>query len=302
MLEKLTIAIPTYNRNDYLIKLLKTIPASFDGNVVISDNGGYVTDEIINVFSEFTFMRSKQKLDMFQNWNVALASVTTEWFIMPSDDDLFCQGSFDKIDLVLKQYPQGDIFIFGHNVIDENDSIINFWIPEKLNFFDNTEGFKVFMKGVAARCPSIIMRTELVRKMGLFDESLEFTAADSLLIQKCLLYGKSFFVPEIVSSYRVWPNNFTNQLVATKRWMDKIELWIDKLGFVLKKDFSFFFTEAQIKNIKDEIYAQNLLAGISKIRKNDGFLGMLKYICVNRYPYRADFKTQLVFIKIVLLG
>ncbi len=302
MLKNLTIAIPTYNRNDYLIKLLKTIPASFTGKVVVSDNEGHVTPEIKNTFSNVTFISTNHKLDMFQNWNVALENVTTEWFVMPSDDDLFCKGSFEKIDLILKQNPQGDIFIFGHNVIDENDSIISFWTPEKFKSFENVEGFKTFMKGVAARCPSIIMRTELVKKMELFDESLEFTAADSLLIQKCLLYGKSFFVPEIISSYRVWPNNFTNQLVATKRWMDKIEMWVDKLGYVLKTDFFNFFTEAQIKNIKDEIYAQNLLAGISKIRKSDGFLAMLSYIRENRCPYRADFKTQLVFIKVILLG
>ena len=51
MLKNLTIAIPTYNRNDYLIKLLKTIPASFTGKVVVSDNEGHVTPEIKNTFS-----------------------------------------------------------------------------------------------------------------------------------------------------------------------------------------------------------------------------------------------------------
>ncbi len=302
MLTKLTIAIPTYRRNDYLVRLLNTIPSNLRVKVVISDNECHVTNDIKQEFDKFTFIGSKQKLGMFQNWNVALENVDTEWFILPSDDDMFCTDSFDKIDSVLKQNPLGDVFIFGHNVIDENDNVISSWAPEKFKSFENFEGFKVFMKGVDARCPSIILRTKLARKMGSFDESLDFTAADSLLIQKCLLYGKSVFVPEIISSYRVWPNNFTNQLIATKGWMDKIEMWTDKLGFVLRKDFFKLFSETKIKNIKDEIFAQNLLAGISKIRKNEGLVVALKFIIENRYPYRANFKTQLVIIKTLLLG
>lgn len=302
MLNKLTIAIPTYKRNDYLVKLLMTIPVSFEGKVVISDNESYVTDEIKSRFSNFTFIGSDQKLEMFQNWNVALEYVNTEWFVLPSDDDMFCEQSFEKINSVLKQNPQGDIFIFGHNIIDESDNVIYSWSPLKFSFYEKAEGFKIFMKGVEARCPSIIMRTELARKMGFFDESLEFTAADSLLIQKCLLFGKSYFVPEIISSYRVWPNNFTNQLIATKKWMDKIELWTDKLGFILRKDFVNDYSEKKIKNLKDEIFAQNFLAGLIRIRKKEGFLAMLKYFRLNRYPYRADFKTHLFFIKVILLG
>jgi glycosyltransferase involved in cell wall biosynthesis len=302
MLTKLTIAIPTYRRNDYLIRLLNTIPSNLGVKVVVSDNECHVTNDIKQEFDKFIFIGSEQKLGMFQNWNIALENVDTEWFILPSDDDMFCTGSFDKIDSVLKQNPQGDVFIFGHNIIDENDNVISSWIPEKFKLFVNFDGFKVFMKGVDARCPSIILRTELARKMGAFDESLDFTAADSLLIQKCLLYGESIFVPEIISSYRVWPNNFTNQLIATKEWMDKIELWTDKLIFILSKDFSMFFTKTKIKNIKDEIFAQNLLVGISKIRKKGGFFDALKFIIKNRYPYRADFKTQLVIIKTLLLG
>lgn len=302
MLNKLTIAIPTYKRNDYLVKLLMTIPISFGGKVVISDNESYVTTEIKSAFSKFTFIGNEQKLEMFQNWNVALENVTTEWFVIPSDDDMFCEQSFEKIDTILSQNPQGDIFIFGHNVIDESDNVMDSWVPAKFKSYENAEGFKIFKKGVEARCPSIIIRTELARKMGFFDETLEFTAADSFLIQKCLLYGKSIFVPEIISSYRVWPNNFTSQLIATKKWMDKIELWTDKLVFVLKMDFKNNFTEKQIKNIKDEICAQNLLAGMSRIRKKEGFLSMLKYLGANRYPYRADFKTHLFFIKVILLG
>lgn len=49
---------------------------------------------------------------MFQNWNVALENVDTEWFILPSDDDMFCTDSFDKIDSVLKQNPLGRCFYF----------------------------------------------------------------------------------------------------------------------------------------------------------------------------------------------
>lgn len=297
MLSKLTIAIPTYNRNDYLVRLLHTIPSNYSGKVLISDNGSSVTEEIKEEFNKFSFICSEQKLEMFQNWNVAVDNVRTEWFVLPSDDDLFCLNSFDKIDEILSDNPLIDIFVFGHNVIDEKDTILSTWSPDKILNLNAVDSFKVFFKGVDARCPSIIIRTELARKMGKFDESFEYTAADSLLIQKCLLYGKSLFVPAVISSYRVWPNNFTSQLISTKGWLNKISMWTERIGLILKKDFSNEFSEKKIKNFKDEIFARNLLAGIHNKKEKEGTYEAIKFAIQNRFPFHADFRTQVVLIK-----
>jgi glycosyltransferase involved in cell wall biosynthesis len=301
MLKKLTIAIPTYNRSDYLLKLLNTIPHSYAGDVVISDNENLTRIEIKNKFPEFRFYSSDKKLKMFENWNLALKKVSTEFFIIPSDDDLFCKDSFEIINDTLKSYSDYDVFIFGHNTINEKDIISNNWKPLKLITYEKGDGFKVFSKGVNARCPSIIFRTSLAQKMGFFNEKLEFTASDSLLIQKCLLYGKSVFIPEIISSYRVWPNNATSQLISKKIWIDKIELWTNYLSEILEKDFSERFTNKEIKKIKDEICLRNLTAGVSNILKEGTFLEALEYLKSNRYPYKANFKTQIILIKNLLV-
>jgi glycosyltransferase involved in cell wall biosynthesis len=302
MLSKLSIAIPTYNRNSYLLKLLETIPDTFAGKVVVSDNGGHVTDEIRTQYNQFSFIRLKNQVQMFQNWNIAINSIETEWFIMPSDDDLFVPGAFNDIEEVLKQNQTADIFIFGHNVINETDEVLTSWRPDKFQSFNSPQGFRLCSKGVDARCPSIIFKTDLVRRMGMFKEEFEYTAADSLLIHRCLLYGQSVFIPKIISSYRTWPNNFTSQLISTKGWLDKIQLWVDLIEENLERDFPKEDLVPSIANFKDEIFARNLLAGLSERRKKNGVFNAMKFISDNRYPFFADLRTQLGIIKTIFLG
>ena len=220
------------------------------------------------------------------------------WF--KSREAIFESANFSKEEL--KSYSDYDVFIFGHNTIDEKDTIIKSWKPKKLMVFEKGKGFEVFSKGVNARCPSIIIRTELAKKFGFFDESLEFTAADSFLIQLCMLNGKTVFVPEIISSYRVWPNNYTSKLIATKKWMDKIELWTNKLSAILQKDFSCFYSKHQIKNIKEEIFIRNLIAGTQQIKEKKGTRAALQYIKQYKYPFYADIRSHLKLIKQALFG
>jgi len=300
MLAELTVAIPTYNRNDYLQELLDTIPANFPGSVIVNDNGNFVNDSIKSKYGDFRFISLVDKIEMFANWNSVIASVDTEWFILPSDDDLFYPNSFKFIEEELRNNPDGDIFIFGYNVIDENGQILNSWNPEKAQVLNSPDGFKVFLKGVDGRCPSIIFRTEFAKKMGNFDESFIYTAADSLLIQKCLLYGKSVFVQKIISGYRTWPNNLTTQLISTTDWLNKVEQWTSIIAGLLQKDFSSVMGSERIINFKDEIYARNLLSGIKNKRGKEGILSALQFFMQSRFPFHADLNTRLRIIKAIV--
>jgi len=301
MLSKLTIAIPTYNRNDYLLKLFHTIPNDFHGKVVVSDNGNYVTDVIKSDYLDYDFHGIQEKVEMFQNWNRAIDYVNTEWFMIPSDDDVFYPDSFNIINKILNEHPEGDIFIFGHNVIDENDNVLHSWKPERYHVYKSPYGFNIFSAGVDARCPSIIMRTEFAKKLGKFDESFKYTAADSLLIQKCLLYGNSVFVPEVISGYRTWPNNFTSQLNATKEWMTIIRRWTDKIADILSTEFSKEIPIKNINNFKDEIFGRNLLSGLINKRSKEGMLAAFKFVRENGFPFHADLKTKLRIVKSIML-
>ncbi|MDQ0637090.1 glycosyltransferase involved in cell wall biosynthesis [Pedobacter sp. W3I1] len=301
MLEEVTFAIPTYNRNEYLKKLLDSIPVSLSTAFVISDNGGYVREETLQKHrSKITIVSSKEVVGMYENWNKAIDLVQTKWFFIPSDDDLYYEDGLATIQEILQKYPNGDIFIFGHHVIDENDKILSQWVPSQEVELLAPKGFEVFKYGVNARFPSILFRTAHVREMGGIDSSYSFTAGDSLLIQKCLINGTAVFVDKIVGAYRTWPNNYTNQLIASKEWLEKIDRWQDEIAIELNKTNG---KKLNLASIKDEVYAQNLLNSIVVMRKNKKqLLSILKFLYQNRFPWKANFKTKVQVFKLILIG
>lgn len=299
MLKDLTIAIPTYNRNDFLVKILSTIPK--DECVIVSDNGGKVTGNIISEYANFSFVKPSEKLEMFENWNFCIDKVKTKWFIIPSDDDLFYPNAFNKISTVLTKYNDASIIIFGHNVIDEFDNVQSTWVPSKLEVLQKPKGYNYFKYGVKARLPSIIFKTDIAKSFGLFDKSFVYTAADSLLIQKCMLNGTAVLLPDIISAYRIWPNNFTSKYIASKDWLQKIDKWQDEI----LKDVEITYKKSDLKinalMIKDEVYADNLLGGIANVKTKSGLKEAFRFAKSVRFPWNAKLITKLRIIKALLL-
>jgi len=300
MLEEVTFAIPTYNRNEYLKRLLHSIPASLNANFAISDNGNYVREETIQVHRDKTaIVSSEEVIGMYDNWNKVIGLVKTDWFFIPSDDDLYYPEELHIIGEALSKYPNADVIIFGHNVIDENDNILSKWIPDNEKQYPKPNGFYQFQYGVNARFPSILFRTEHVRKMGGIDTSYSFTAGDSLLIQKCLINGNTVFIDRIIGAYRTWPNNFTNQLIASKEWLEKIDRWQDEIALELSKHN---INNDDFKSVKDEVYAQNLLNGVHVMKRNkQNLFSVVKFVLSNRFPWHATIRTKLHLLKSITL-
>jgi glycosyltransferase involved in cell wall biosynthesis len=92
-LPKVTIAIPTLNRVDYLRLALESSIRQTYGNieVVVSNNAS--TDGTANYLKSCTdprihILHQTKLLPMTENWNACLAAATGEYFLLLSDDDL----------------------------------------------------------------------------------------------------------------------------------------------------------------------------------------------------------------------
>ncbi|MBW8359991.1 MAG: glycosyltransferase family 2 protein [Weeksellaceae bacterium] len=300
-MDNLQVAIPTYNRNELLEKLLSSIPQRI--KVTVSDNGSFTELNLKNKFTNATFISSSIVLDVFANWNVAAKNVSTEWVMIPSDDDLFYEFTFEIIQKNIEKYPNADMIVFGYDVIDEFDVKRKGWVVKNEISYESPLGFDIFKYGVDARMPAIVFKTSMLKKLNYFDENYKLTAGDSDLIQRVLLTGSVTFIPEIVAAYRVWNGALTHQKIATKLWLSEIDFWQNKLkNYGIEVYRKKGLLPLQFDSIRDEVYARNLLPGISQIRKTNGFVAALRFIQQNRYPFRADIKTQLILVKVILLG
>lgn len=299
-MKKILVAIPTYNRIELLKKLIKTIPDNVD--IHISDNGSFIKD-IFNQ-NNLTLEHHDKIYSMFENWNLSIINAPKCDFIaITSDDDLYEVNSFNIIKKIINSYEDIDMFIFGNNFINEKDEIIGQYCPKEYKIFNAPEGLNEFLYGVDARMPSIFFKKTFLDSIGYFDDSnFKFTAADSELIQRALLLGKVVFIPKIVSSYRVWSGSETDKKIATKEWMDQIDIWTNKIIKLANSELADTQNTFDWKKYKDEIYARNLLAGLNNLYKNKNYKEVVEHFLACRYPKNAMFKTKIRIFKTLILS
>jgi glycosyltransferase involved in cell wall biosynthesis len=297
-INNLTVAIPTYNREQYLSKILKSIPTGI--KTIVSDNGSYLPKEFIAGFDNVNFMQQTPVVDVIINWNKCIKAVDTEWFMLPSDDDLYYDDSFEIIEHYLSKYNDADLLIFGHNVIDKDANEISNWVPGSEVEYVGPYGYDIFKYGVESRFPGMVFKTSKVNQLGNLDESYKLTAADSKMIQQVMLSGKVVFINKVIGAYRTWPQNSTALTSGTIGWLKEIDKWQNEMESFIKTNIKGFNLKRFV-NIKDEVYARNLLESITKIKSVSGFKATCTFMRNIRFPWKANFSTRLRIIKTLLL-
>ncbi len=297
-MEKSTIgvAIPTYNRNDYLVKLLDTIPA--DVAVNVSDNGAFVTQTIKDKYSNASFDSFPEVIHMYNNWNRAIKGLDAEWICAASDDDLFLEGAFVKLRNIIRQFPTAEVIILGNEHIDGAGNYTFVWKPDVEGLYEPPNGFFPFKYGVDAKMIGVFFKKSLYESVGGFNEEYKVTASDSHFVQKLILKGNTVFVKDAISQYRIWGNNLTSQTIATRAWIDEVIYWQEYIGVELRKNG---VSEKDIANYQDEVMSRNLIGSLTTLRnQKKNFSTLIRFVRQFPLPMHATFKTQLSIIKCLL--
>lgn len=287
------VCIPTYNRFKFVKQLAESIPSNI--TVHVSDNGEYLSR---NLFGENIDIRCPEGvLDIFDNWTFAANLSESDFFFLPSDDDLYKPNMFGVVSHVLnKDIEQCGMIIFGHDLINEHGNIVGSWLPNRSGIVPAVESFDMFKYGVDARMPSVLFNKSKFIEVGGIDTDFKLTASDSFLIQKMALKYPVCFVREIISGYRVWPGSLTGKRITTDLWHDEIEMWMNKLVFFIKENK--IGEVKKISNITDEIKAANFLSALrALVTPRD----KRRFIFNHRFPVYANRMTQLRIIKNLFL-
>lgn len=299
-MKQIVIAVPTYNREELLKKLIDAIPNNIA--VHISDNGNFLKSDFKH--SNLKITHHEKIYTMFQNWNLSIVdSMPSDYIAITSDDDIYITDSFKLIQDIIDSSVDADVFIFGNNFINENDEIIGRYCPNEYKTCEAPFGLNEFLYGVDARMPSIFFKKSFLDEIGYFDEiNFKFTAADSELIQRALLLGKVAFIPHIVSSYRIWTGSETDKKISTMEWMNQIDIWTDKIIALANNKLTKEQNTFDWNRYKDEIFARNLLAGMSHLYRNKNYKKVDEYFFEIRYPENAMFITKLRIFKTLILS
>jgi hypothetical protein len=295
---KIAVAVPTYNRFQLLRSLILSIPDAW--SIFISDNDSSLLSGSCDFKSNVKISHADHLFSMFDNWNRALSLVDSDCthVFITSDDDLYLPQAQIIIDNSLKKFPDVDVFVFGCDFIDENNRVRKGYKPTVLEVFEKGVGFNRFLRGVDARMPGILLRLDFLNKIGHFDTQLKITAADSELIQRALIMGKSVFIPESIALYRTWAGSATNATQTSDQWMQEIKLWTIKISNLLvKTGHKQGSSQKRLQKYRDEIFARNILSAlgnlIAKEQYNDAQLFLSKY----PIPSQARLLTSLRILR-----
>lgn len=298
---QIAVAIPTYQRPELLLELTSSIPS--DIPISVSDNAGSMLGQNLLFGSNVAIHHAESSLPIFANWNRAVAFIPADatHVLIPSDDDLYLPNAMPTVTAAVAKYPDADMLVFGCDFVDEHGATRPGWKPEREEACEPGDGFLLFAPGVDARMPGVLFKTDFLRRIGGFDERFVLTAADSELIQRATLMGKTVFVPVVIGMYRIWSGSLTSSRQATGLWMSEVDLWTGKIAELLRNCHQLSDRKIDVGRFQDEIYTANLRSGIGSLKSRGKYFGAWRHLLVNRYPHRASLISQAKLLAHLLL-
>ena len=230
---KVTIAIPTFNREGYLQQAIDSALAQSYANieVLVSDNAS--TDGTAALLQRFSdprvrVLRQAQNIGMMPNWNACLNAASGLYFIMLSDDDLLDPGAIDAMVAMFEDschrgagVAEDQVgVVYAHaRIIDETGASTA--KGKRAPLWETAEqAVAAFFHAERHTFPcSILLRTEDAFELGGYDARNYSLVADAQMWMKVAFKrGMVGFVDRTLVSYRVHAVS-TTKTVRIQEWM-----------------------------------------------------------------------------------
>ena len=226
-----TIAIPTYNRPDFVLQAIESALNQTYHNieVIIADNSPEDdTEKIVRtiVDSRLRYCRHDRNIGFSANWNYCLSIASGEYFLLLSDDDLLEPTAIEHL-LAPFTGSKGEEVAFVYGRVNIEDTAVAASTDGPLS--ETVPSFtKEFFSGRRSIYPcSTLFRREDMRELGGYDEGRYKYALDAAIwIGTGFTRQHVIFVRDIVGKYRMHPGNLTS--TASCR------IWIDGLNNLFK--------------------------------------------------------------------
>ncbi len=261
---KLSIGIPTYNQGMYLEKAIVSIlnQSIKPYEVVVCNNhsnDGF-TETVLNKYKDqINIIQPPVFLTMMENWNYLCKNLTGTHISLLSSDD-FYESNFVSTFMDIYK-PDGVLYRFGFNLIDDSDTIIE---TKKINSVNKMEcfprNFYEQIQGPKLSFSAFVVSSVNLKEVGYFDENLKLIGDWGLWLKLSPL-GKFYYSEESVSNYRI---DYRNK-IAKERFELNISDFIYVYGTIQRNLIEKYKLKKTIFNnaIKLHLYK------IEKIRKEN---------------------------------
>ena len=223
-----TIAIPTYNRVEYLKQALASAQAQTYPNleIIVSDNASsdgtkLYLDEILD--ERVKTVRRFENIGGVRNMCLSLAEAKGEYLIILSDDDLIYPELVEIAVEDFKRFPDAAFWFCSTYIIDEFNDTCGLIIARSDNQTP-LEHLKDWMTGrISVAFCGTVYKTSILSEIGGFPETPVLDAASRIL---SLQYGSAVSSSKFLSKYRRHSTSSTRSL-GYRTWYELIEYLVD---------------------------------------------------------------------------
>ncbi len=206
---KLSIVIPTFNREDLIGQTLQSVAdqTSKPFEVIVVDNASTdKTSEIVKRYEKFgiKYHRNQTNLGMVGNYNKCIELATGDYVSFLHSDDLISPLWYETFEKIIKKHP-ADLYNCSSCVIDAKNIISYiFHTFPKNTFVPKSKTLTMLLKH---DCPLIapigatVFSKTMIHKCTPFEPSL-VTEADALVSMKAISQSNFYYIHKVLFGHR----------------------------------------------------------------------------------------------------
>ena len=171
---EISVIIPYRNTIDTLLRLLDSIPASNEIEVLVVDNNGEspLKKEDVPSSRDFTLLYSKQEVYAGGARNIGLDNAKGEWVIFADADDYFCPDAFTQF--LLKKQSSADIIYFKSKSIANNTNFGALRGEKYSSLVSNYASTPSVLNGLNLRIHYIVSWAKMIRRQYIIENHFRF--------------------------------------------------------------------------------------------------------------------------------
>ncbi len=171
---KITVAIPSYNKEKYITRCIESalVEKGSVEKIILVDN--LSTDKTLEIAKTYepsiTCYQNESNLGMAKNWNRCIDICDTEWLMILHADDELLPGAIEHYIKFVKEYPSVGIIHANSYSITEGDISTKSFTEKKQKPF-----WKAGLEAMECHygvCSAVMVRKDVYDTLGYYIESL----------------------------------------------------------------------------------------------------------------------------------
>lgn len=217
---KVSVIIPTYNREKYIVETVESVFAQTftDYEVIVIDDGSTDNTSVVlkPYLDRITYIR-KQNGGQGSARNAGIKIAKGEYIAFLDSDDLWLPEKLEKQVKYLDQHPNMGLVFTDYIVFSEEGALL---IPppltgggqgegeQRITFAGDDLSFNKLFKGNFIANLTVMIRRDCIEQVGYFDESRDLIGGEDyeMWLRIAMKY-KVGHIPDILAEYRVHGEN-----------------------------------------------------------------------------------------------